>query len=155
MEATQVAVFTIKDYVCGIETDRIKTIIRHQQSDKIKGAPGYVEGVIKWRDESVPVINLAAKLGLGIPEVTKKTKILIVEIHNRFAGFTVDDVNIIQKYSAHEIEQAPPILAMHEKGYLKAVGKSGGRLVPVLDFQKLLTSSELKRIDRAMHMAIH
>jgi purine-binding chemotaxis protein CheW len=143
METTQIAVFTSGEYVCGIETEKINTIIRYQQPETVEGAPEFIEGLIKWKDSTIPVVDLRVMFGEGETRVTKKTKILIVDTSGQLAGFIVDDINIIRKYSEDEIEAAPPVLTQYETGYLKAVCKSEGGLVPVLDFDKILTDSEI------------
>lgn len=155
MEETQVALFKLKDYECGVETTNIKTIIKHQKATSIKGAPKYVEGIVRWRDMPVLVINLPLRLELGKTGLTKKTKIIIVEICERLLGLTVDDVSLIKKYSTDEIEPAPPVIINLKTGYLKAVGKSEEKLVPVLDFEKILSKQEMERLDSIVPEITH
>jgi purine-binding chemotaxis protein CheW len=145
METTQIAVFSAGEYVCGIETAKVNTIIRYQQPETVEGAPEFIEGLIKWKDSTIPVVDLRVMFGEGETPVTKKTKILIVNTGGQLAGFIVDDINIIRKYSEDEIEAAPPVLTQYETGYLKAVCKSESGLVPVLDFEKILTESEISQ----------
>ena len=119
METTQIAVFSAGEYVCGIETAKVNTIIRYQQPETVEGAPEFIEGLIKWKDSTIPVVDLRVMFGEGETPVTKKTKILIVNTGGQLAGFIVDDINIIRKYSEDEIEAAPPVLTQYETGYIK------------------------------------
>jgi purine-binding chemotaxis protein CheW len=151
METTQVAVFTLGEYVCGIETDKLHTIIRYQQPETVEGAPEYFEGLTTWKDITIPLINLRAKFRIEGFQVTKKTKVLIVDIEGRLVGFTVDDIIMIQNCSADDIEAVPPVLAQYKTACLKAVCKSKDRLVPVLDFAKILTNSEINQFTTITH----
>lgn len=145
MEETQVAVLNLKDYICGIDTRQVHTIIRYANVSKHKGMPDYAEGIVRWKDNDIPVVNLNSRLGLGKSEVTKKTKIIIVNIEERLTGFAVDDVKEVFRYSKNEIEPAPPVFSHYNGTCLSAVGKSKNGLVPVLDFTRVLTDEELEQ----------
>ena len=70
-----------------------------------RGAPEFIGGLIKWKDSTIPVVDLRFMFGEGETRVTKKTKILIVDTGGQLAGFIVDDINIIRKYPEDEIER--------------------------------------------------
>ncbi len=144
MEETQVAVINLKDYTCGIPTRQVHTIIRFANVVKRKQMPDYAEGIVTWKDNDIPVVNLNSRLGLGKSEVTKKTKIIIVNIKERLTGFVVDDVKEVLRYTKDEIEPAPPVFSQYNGTCLSAVGKSGKRLIPVFDFTRFLSEEELR-----------
>ena len=55
METTQIAVFT-GEYVCGIETEKVNTIIRYQQPETVEGL-NLLSGLI-MKDSTIPVVDL-------------------------------------------------------------------------------------------------
>ena len=57
--------------------------------------PDYVRGVINLRGMVLPVIDLKARLGLGLTEATPKHVIIVVNADDRTIGLLVDAVSDI------------------------------------------------------------
>ena len=93
--------------------------------------PRFIEGVINYRDSVLPVINLVKRFELGDAPVTRKTKILVARLDDRYAGFVVSDVSEIMKFDDEEVEQAPSAVTAGNLSYLqKRLAKKEDRLYP-------------------------
>ena len=58
----QLIIFSVGDEEFGIDVLRIQEIIRYNKPTKIPHAPPFVEGVIDFRGEVIPVINMRERL---------------------------------------------------------------------------------------------
>ncbi len=77
--------------VFGVGLDQVLEIIDPPTLVPVPGAPDYVLGLIGWRNQPVPVIDLPARLGLGGPVPGEDLRFLIVRAssHAEVAGLPV------------------------------------------------------------------
>ena len=146
MSELQTVVFNLSGQLFGAEASQVFQIIRYQEATKIPRMPKFIEGIINYRGSVVPVINLARRFDIGEMEVTKKTKILITRMDDKLAGFIVNDVSEIIKFTDEDIEPAPFIVNSEAGAYLKKVGKKDGKLISIIDLEKVLNDNEIKRL---------
>lgn len=71
--------FKLGEELYAIEVLHTKEVVCKMKTTSFPGAPDYVDGVVKLRDQIFPVINLRARLGLPRTEDTDRTCIIIVE----------------------------------------------------------------------------
>lgn len=147
MSELQVVVFSLNGQFYGAEAFQVHKIIKYQEPVKVPNMPSYIDGIIKYRDSVVPVIDLVNRFDLGKTEITKKTKIIIAKIDDKMVGFVVNDVNEIAKLNDDEIEAAPMILDGTSGAYLKKVAKKGDDLISIIDLYAVLDSNEVKELD--------
>jgi purine-binding chemotaxis protein CheW len=106
----------------------------------------YIEGVINLRGRIVPVIDLRKRLGEREIHASKKNRILVVELENKFVGLIVNSASEVLKIPPSEVEAPPTVAAESEHNYVTGVGKLNGRLIILLDVANLLRQSELRHL---------
>lgn len=146
MKEMQIVVFRLSSEVCGVNTSQVKEIVKFEELTKMPKMPNFIDGILNLRGMVVPVVNLTKRFNLGETEVTKKTKIIIIEIEEKLIGFIVDDVTEILKLSSQEIESTPDIIQKSYNHYLEYVGKKDNMLISILDLSKILTDKELDKL---------
>ena len=148
MKEMQIVVFTLNGEVCGVDASQVKEIVKFEELTKMPKMPKFIDGIINLRGIVVPVVNLTKRFNLGETEITKKTKIIIIEIEERLIGFIVDDVTEILKLSSQNIESTPDIIQKSYNHYLEYVGKKDDKLISILDLTNVLTDTELDKLDQ-------
>ena len=146
MNELQVVVFRLNGQLFGAETSQVFQIIKYQQANKIPRMPRFIEGIINYRGEVLPVIDLNRRFELGDSEINKKTKIIVSNIEEKLTGFIVNDVVEITKFSEEDIEPAPAAIGSEVAAFLKKVGKKGDQLISIIDLDRVLGESEIKRL---------
>lgn len=146
MSELQTVVFSLNGQLYGAEASQVFQIIRYQEVTRIPRMPKFIEGIIEYRDSVLPVINLARRFETGESEINKKTKILVTRMDEKLAGFIVDDVSEIIRFSDEDIEPAPLLINSEAGAYLKKVGKKDGKLISIIDFERVLSDGEIKRL---------
>jgi purine-binding chemotaxis protein CheW len=125
----------------------VREILRYQQVTAVPNTPSFVEGVINMRGKVIPVIDLRKRLKLTTKQIEKKTRILNIEIDNKFIGFIVDEVTGVITIPSNIIEETPDIIvAGVESVYITGVCKLEGRLLILLDFNSILRVSEKEKV---------
>lgn len=151
MSELNVVIFNLNGQLFGAEASQVYQIIRYQEPEKLPRMPRFIEGVINYRDSVLPVINLVKRFELGDAPVTRKTKILVARLDDRYAGFVVSDVSEIMKFDDEEVEQAPSAVTAGTSSYLKKIGKKGDRLYSIIDLENILNEAEKKRLPAPEH----
>jgi purine-binding chemotaxis protein CheW len=132
----------------GVPIASLHEIVRVTEITSVPDSPEYIEGVINLRGKIVSVIDLRKRFGARQIANSKKNRILVVELNGRLTGLIVDAASDVLKIPADEVE-APP--AVFQEGGLNCVtglGKYKGRLIVLLDMNKLLQQTSRKRDDK-------
>ena len=146
MSEMNAVIFNLNDQLFGAEASQVFQIIRYQEPSKMPKMPRFIEGIINYRDTVLPVINLAKRFDLGDMDITKKTKILVTKLGEKYAGFIVSDVMEIMRFEEDEVEMAPSAVNVGTASYLRKIGKKGERLYSIIDLENILNEAERKRL---------
>ncbi|NMB26974.1 MAG: purine-binding chemotaxis protein CheW, partial [Tissierellia bacterium] len=109
--------------------------------------PNFIEGIINYRGNVIPVINLKRRFKLGAQEVTKDTRIIVITLGNKEIGFVVDEASQTLRLEENQIDPAPDIISGVDRKYIIGVGKVDDRLLILLDLEKVLTDEEKDEIE--------
>lgn len=143
----QVVAFNLNNQVLGADALQVQEVLKHQHIDKAPGLPDFLDGEITLRGMQIPVINLNKRFNLGSTKITPNTKIIISPIKNNCVGFIVNDISEIVSIPQENIELPPDVLKKGGINFIKCIGKTGDRLILILDLEKILTQFELESIN--------
>jgi purine-binding chemotaxis protein CheW len=146
MSELQVVVFELKGQLFGAETSQVFQIIKYNEPEKMPKTPKFIDGILSYRDTVLPVINLAKRFDMGETAVTKKTKILVTRIGDKYAGFIVSDVTEIARFAEEDVSVTPSVMNRETEAYLSKVGRKGDKLISIVDLQKILSEAEIKKL---------
>lgn len=131
--------------------DSVREVRRIKAVTPVPQAMDFIEGVVSLKGKVVPIISLRKKLGLPGIEQTSLNRVLITETDNHILGIAVDSVIGVTDVKESDIEEPDEVLK--RAGYLSAVGKSGKRLILIIDINKLLSDEETAGIT-TMHKKV-
>lgn len=138
----QVVGFRIGRETFGLPIAMVREIIRVPEITLVPNAPNYIEGVINLRGRIVPVVDLRKRFGDKCPEPNKKNRIVVVEISRRAIGLIVNSASEVLRISPSDIERPDKVFHENEANYITGVGKLKGRLVILLDLNRILQNGE-------------
>ena len=143
----QYLTFTVAGEMFGIAISSIKEIIEYRDPTEVPMMPGFMRGVINLRGRVVPVIDLSVRFGRGKGENTRRTCIVIVEIHQDEQqldiGVVVDAVSAVLEIADADIEPPPQFGAKLRADFINGMGKVGEKFVIILDIDRVLSVEEL------------
>ena len=145
----QVVGFRIGNETYGVRIGSVREIVRVPEITSVPSAPDTLEGVINLRGKIIPVMDLRKRFGHTDVKPDKKNRILVVELENKLLGLIVNSASEVLKIPPSEIEAPSSVLAEGDSGYVTGVGKLAGRLIILLDINKLLHRPEFKRLEEA------
>ncbi|MDE2184128.1 MAG: purine-binding chemotaxis protein CheW [Alphaproteobacteria bacterium] len=124
----------------GADIMMIREIRGWTETTALPHVPAYVRGVINLRGMVLPVIDLKARLGLGMTAATAKHVIIVVNAGDRTVGLLVDAVSDILTVSTSEIQAVPDMVHENQNEYVDGIAVLDGRMVTLLSMTKLAAS---------------
>lgn len=144
----QLVSFKLGNEEFGIDIGRVQEINMMMQLTKIPNSNQFIEGVVNLRGKIVPVVNLRERLGLSKKEDDNRTKIIVSDVNNKLIGYIVDEVNEVLRISKSIIEPTPEIITGVNSDLIQGVAKLEGRLLILLNLDKLLSSAEINHLQQ-------
>jgi len=138
--------FRVGQEVFGVPIHLVHEIVRVPEITSVPDSPGCVQGVINLRGKIVSVVDLRRRFGAKEIKANKKNRILVTEVGGKLVGLIVDSASEVLKIPENEIE-LPPVFDQGEGNYVTGVGKLHGRLVILIDLNKILQKGELRRLN--------
>src|SRR5699024_85302 len=102
-----------------------------------------VEGIIRLREEVLPIVNLAKVLNIQASENPKKDKFIIAELNKIKIAFRVHHVSRIHRISWEQIEK-PTELSDGDQAYAIGIIKLEEEMAILLDFEKVVVEIDPK-----------
>lgn len=138
----QLVVFDLANEHYGVDISLVESIIKMQPITAVPHAPRFVEGLTNLRGAVLPVIDLRKRFDLFAKDVTRETRIVVVELDGMTVGMIVDAVTEVLRVAEETIEPPPPTIATVDSIYITGIVKVGERLVTLLDLGKVLNVEE-------------
>jgi purine-binding chemotaxis protein CheW len=131
----------------GLPISIVREIVRVPEITSVPNAPEYIEGVINLRGRIIPVVDLRKRFGEKATAPDKKNRIVVVELENRRIGLIVNSASEVLKIPPSEIEEPNNVFQEGELNFITGVGKLNGRLVILLDLNRILQRGELRQLE--------
>lgn len=139
----QHVVFTIYTEEFGIDILDIKEVVKYVEPLPVPNSGKHIKGIINYRGEVIPVIDLRGLFGLMSAGVDENSAIVVVELQHKMFGLIVDRVTDVMSIPEALIrpytEGGPDAKSL----YVKALGDFGNRMVFLLDLAKILEYQQM------------
>jgi len=138
--------FALGSETYGLEILKVREIIGYMEITAVPQTPHHVKGVINLRGQVIPVIDLRAKFGMNIADVTEETCIIVVEISQGARKFStrivVDHVQEVLDIDGGDIEDAPQFGSSVNTDFILGMGKIEKTVKILLDIDKVLAGDD-------------
>ncbi len=106
-------------------------------------SPSYVRGVINLRGAVLPVIDLKARLGLGLVEPSARSVIIVVHIGSRLVGLLVDAVSEILAADRSSVQPTPNVGCETVSHFVRGIIAIEGRMISWVALDDILPEQEV------------
>lgn len=139
-----------KEEFC-VDILKVQEIIRMMEITKIPNAPEFVEGVINLRGKVIPIVDFGKRCNLSVtPEDEESQKrIVVAAVGEKTVGLVVGRVSQVIKLDEEQISSPPDVVRGGNSEFISGVGKSGDKLLILLDLDRLFNPGELDGINLA------
>src|SRR5215467_5363146 len=137
--------FRVGREVFGVPIAMVHEIVRVPDITSVPDSPGCVQGVINLRGKIVSVVDLRQRFGETEIKPHKKNRILVAEVGGKLVGLILESRSEVLQIPENEIE-LPPVFDQGEGNYVTGVAKLNGRLIILIDLNKILQKNDLRRL---------
>ncbi|GAA0724407.1 chemotaxis protein CheW [Clostridium malenominatum] len=138
----KVLIFSINDEYYATDIMEVERILGFEEPTKLPDSPNFLEGVINYEGNILPIISLTKKFNLPIKGVNKDEKIIVAKQKDEKIGIVVDVVSEVRDVNLDKIEEAPAIVGGISKRYIKGLIKIDKKIIIFLKLGSILTEEE-------------
>ena len=143
--------FYVSDKVFAVSLLKVREILECCEITVIPRLPQYIRGAINLRGNVIPVLDLASVLGYGATEISKRTCIVVVEIHYEgesiITGVLVGSVSQVLNLSIDDAVKPPSFGGNVDTRFIEAMGKINEKFVVILDISKIISIDDIDSLD--------
>ena len=141
---TEVLTLVVKDVEFCVDIKAVREIRGWTPATPVPHAPPYVKGVINLRGIVMPVLDLAARLDLGVTEPTSRHVIVVAQCGDALAGLLVDSVQETFHVSSAQLQAPPSVCERDGQGIVDAIIPLDGRMISRLIVERLVPQEKLQ-----------
>ena len=150
----EIMVFTIYGELYGINVAKVKEIMMSNEVKPIPHAHPSIEGIFKPRGTLMTVVDLPLYLTGRETEKNSRDLFIVTGFNKMYTAFRVNTVEGISRISWADIQKPDKSINGGEDGVTTGITQCGGRLVSILDFEKITadispaTSIQMEEIEK-------
>ncbi|MEY2685900.1 MAG: hypothetical protein RL375_98 [Pseudomonadota bacterium] len=149
--------FTLGRLPYAVEIGAVREILQVASLTCVPMLPAFVRGVMNLRGAVVPVIDLAARLGLGSTRLAPRTCVVVVDIgltdhgHGpatapQRLGILVDAVHEVLDVPERDLEPVPTLGTRIHADFIRNMARVRGQIVEVLNLDHALDQDNLSEM---------
>lgn len=147
----QIVVFLVEEQQYGVDIGRVYEIIRSETPVRLPGMPAHMDGVIHLRERIIPVVDLAARLGLASTgSHADSGRIVIVDAGDgAMVGLRVDAVQEVRNLPDGAVQ--PPVntgFRQESADYVEGIALDEDQLIIMLDVGQFFGRGEAALLAR-------
>ena len=143
--------FRVDEQDFGVELEKVIEITGNQEIIFIPELPTYSKGIINLRGKIIPIIDMRLRLKKDELMTTNCMYIVVTEIKDLVVGFVVDRVDDIVSLEKSKISPPPRVTIENSDYFVSGVGELEGKIITLLDLEKLLTDKDEVLIDELIN----
>jgi purine-binding chemotaxis protein CheW len=147
----EILTFTLGAEEYGVDILKVQEIRGYDSVTRLPDAPPWIKGVINLRGAIIPVVDLRIKFKLGAATYDAFTVMIILNLGGRVIGIVVDSVSDVTRLGADQIRPAPELGLAVDTRFINGIGTLDGRMLILLDIERMMTSREMALVDAAVH----
>lgn len=120
---------------------QVERILRYEEPAPLPKAPDFLEGILRYQNAAVPVIDLRKRLGVAAPR-DEGTRTIVLEWEGAKLGAVVDAVTEVLQVPAASVTSPPAIVRGLAAEYITGIFVRDTRTIVVFNTTKLLNAKE-------------
>ncbi len=135
----------------AINVHKVLEVLLEYRLVELPDAPKYIEGMLNFRGEIIPVVNFRKKFNFPEKEDNQNV-IIVVDINigkdNIKFGAVVDNVKNVFEVEENELKNIPEFGSKYNPEYLQAVVNKNDIFFMILNIEKVFTDKEIRILNK-------
>jgi purine-binding chemotaxis protein CheW len=149
--SSQFLTFKLEGSQYAVEVYKVQEVLEYTHITKVPCAAAYVEGLINSRGQGISVVNLRKKFGMPEIDVTKDTRIIVLEVKSEKGvttfGAIADSVQEVIDLADEEIEPSPKFGNNIAARFIRGIGKRDDKFIILLDIDHIFSTDEIVMLE--------
>jgi purine-binding chemotaxis protein CheW len=141
-DSRELIAFCIGDQEFAVDIMSVREIRGWSPATPLPQTPDYMRGVINLRGAVLPIMELAARLGLPVSEVSARSVIIVVTAGDRLMGLLVDAVSDILSITQDRVQPPPDAAGERAKSFVGGLISVEDRMISEIALDRLLPEPE-------------
>ena len=137
--AIEIIAFEIGDQEFCVRTTAVREIRGWTQSTPLPQSSPEMMGMMTLRGTIIPIVNMAAKLGMAPSRPTPRSAVVVAEVHGSVVGLLVDRVADILTIDGKNIQPAPEMNGSYSRSFLDGIIAVENGMICFLDLERMFT----------------
>jgi purine-binding chemotaxis protein CheW len=137
----QLVAFRVGPQEFALDILQVERILRYERPAPLPKAPAFLEGVVRYEDGAVAVVDLRKRLELPDP-VREETRLIVLNLEDQRVAIVVDEVLEVMRVDSTTITPPSPVVRGLAAPYIAGVIIRGNRTIVLLHVGRLLTATE-------------
>ncbi len=140
--------FVLEEVWYAVNVHEVQEVVPLPELTPLTDAPPFVSGIFNLRGHIVTTLDLRRRMGLERHTWDVKNAVLVILLEQKLYGLIVDEALSLIKLSAEDMEPAPDLSSLMgvESQFIFRVGKLEGRLIPILNLNRIFTTIEPQKL---------
>lgn len=149
-EVTRIVTFRLGPDLFAVDIAAVERVLKYEPPRGIPNVPSWIEGVIEYQGQVVPVIDLRRRFELTEGGVGAQTRLLVFNTDAELVAVVVDAVLDVRPLPEADVAAPPAFFRGLAAAYLRGLARRDGELVVVLDANRLLSSRDRLILEPAL-----
>ncbi len=145
----KIVIFRIGDDLFAAGVRSVERVLRYERARPLPEVPPWVDGVIEYRSNVIPQLDLRRRFELPEPAAGAATRVLVLSAGGGWVAAVVDAVLEVAAYEESQLSEPPALFRGLAGEYLRGLIRHGERLIVLLDVDRLLSATERLRLEQA------
>lgn len=155
-EGRELIIVEVRGQRFAIDIMSVREIRGWSAATRLPQAPAHVLGMINLRGAVLPVIDLSARLGLGVSEPHTASVVIVTEIGTHQVGLLVDSVCDILSLTDGMLQDAPQVGDARVHEFVRGVIITAEGIITLVTLDAVLPPADvlaarLQGVARAFH----
>ncbi len=137
----QLVAFRVGPQEFALDILQVERILRYERPAPLPKAPAFLEGVVRYEDGAVAVVDLRKRLELPDP-VREETRLVVLNLEDQRVAVVVDEVLEVMRVDSTTITPPSPVVRGLAAPYIAGIITIGKRTIVLLHVSRLLTATE-------------
>lgn len=145
-EENDFIVFDIDNATYGISVKWLHEIIKLEKITSLPNSLPFMKGIVNLRGTAVPLVDLRFLFEIGETNHETSPWTLIVDINGVLIGLIIETLSDLIPIDVSKIQKTLHYSANINKDFISGIAEVAGKLIILLNIDKILTNEELEKI---------
>ncbi|MBA3658315.1 MAG: purine-binding chemotaxis protein CheW [Gemmatimonadales bacterium] len=137
----QMVSFRVGSQEFAFDILQVERILRYEPPAPLPRAPHFLEGIIAYAGDGVPVVDLRKRFDVPAA-IREETRLMVLALHDQRVAVLVDEVREVLRVDSTTITAPGPLVRGLAAEYIAGIITRPNRMIIVLNARRLLTSTE-------------